>query len=187
MRIVYLHQYFNTPRMAGSTRSFEIARRLVAAGHTVEMVTTWREPIATRAWFTSEVAGMRVHWLPVSYSNHMSYRARIAAFMKFAAAAARRAAALDGDVIYATSTPLTIGLPAMYAARRLRVPMVFEVRDLWPELPIAIGALTNPLTCGLARWLERFLLCAFLAGGGALARDGGRRREQRVSAGGGLT
>ena len=156
MHIVYLHQYFNTPEMAGSTRSFEIGRRLVACGHSVDMVTSWREPIATRDWFTSEVAGMRVHWLPVAYSNHLGYRARIMAFLKFAAAAARRAAFLSGDVVYATSTPLTIGLPAMYAARRGRIPMVFEVRDLWPELPIAIGALTNPATRALARWLERF-------------------------------
>ena len=142
--------------MAGSTRSFEIGRRLVAAGHDVQMVTSWRDPIATRGWFNSDVTGMRVHWLPVEYSNHMSYRARVTAFMRFAVGAARRAATLGGDAIYASSTPLTIGLPAIYAARRQKIPMVFEVRDLWPELPIAIGALTNPASRALARRLERF-------------------------------
>ena len=156
MRIIYLHQYFNTPQMAGSTRSFEIGRRLVAAGHDVQMVTSWRDPIATRGWFNSDVTGMRVHWLPVEYSNHMSYRARVTAFMRFAVGAARRATALGGDAIYASSTPLTIGLPAIYAARRQKIPMVFEVRDLWPELPIAIGALANPASRALARRLERF-------------------------------
>jgi len=44
MRIIYLHQYFNTPNMYGGTRSFEMARRLVAAGHEVHMITTWRKP-----------------------------------------------------------------------------------------------------------------------------------------------
>lgn len=34
--------------------------------------------------------------------------------------------------------------------------MVFEVRDLWPELPIAIGALRNPFVCSAARRLERW-------------------------------
>jgi glycosyltransferase involved in cell wall biosynthesis len=107
-------------------------------------------------WFITEEAGMRVHWLPVPYSNHMSHRARIRAFVKFAAGAARRAASLEGDVIFATSTPLTIALPAVYAARRQHIPMVFEVRDLWPELPISVGALRNPLARWAAHRLERF-------------------------------
>jgi glycosyltransferase involved in cell wall biosynthesis len=156
VRIIYLHQYFNTPEMSGSTRSYEIGRRLVAAGHTVEMVTSWQEPTQHKDWFTTQVAGMQVHWLPVPYSNHLSYRARIAAFGKFALGAARRTASLHGDVVFATSTPLTIALPAAYASRRKRIPMVFEVRDLWPEVPIAMGALENPVLRWMARRLEKF-------------------------------
>lgn len=156
MHVIYLHQYFNTPEMIGSTRSFEIGRRLVAAGHTVEMVTSWREESKEKNWYISDVEGMRVHWLPVPYSNLSNYGSRIFAFFRFAVAAARRAASLKGDVIFATSTPLTISLPAVYAARHKRVPMVFEVRDLWPELPIAIGALRNPVSKWVARRLEKF-------------------------------
>lgn len=156
MRILYLHQYFNTPSMTGGTRSYEMARRLAAAGHEVDMVTSWREPDGRREWFVTEEAGIRVHWLPVAYSNRMSYRERIRAFFRFALAAGRRARSLGGDVVFATSTPLTIALPGHYAARRLDVPLVFEVRDLWPELPIAVGALRNPVAKAAARWLERF-------------------------------
>ncbi|MCK9488767.1 MAG: glycosyltransferase family 4 protein [Xanthomonadales bacterium] len=156
MKIVYLHQYFNTPDMVGGTRSYELARRLVAKGHEVEMVTSWRERDDRRDWFTSNEAGIKVHWLPVPYGNQMSYRQRVAAFLRFAWGAARKAASLQADVVYATSTPLTIALPAVYAARRMRCPMVFEVRDLWPTVPIAVGALRNPLTIWSARKLERF-------------------------------
>lgn len=156
MRILYLHQYFNTPAMAGGTRSFEIGRRLVAAGHSVDMVTSWQEPSDARNWFVTEEAGMRVHWLPVRYSNHMGYSARIAAFLRFALQAARRSASVPADVVFATSTPLTIAIPAIHAAKRQHVPMVFEVRDLWPELPIAMHALRNPASRWLARRLERF-------------------------------
>lgn len=156
MKIVYLHQYFNTPSMVGGTRSYELARRLVAKGHQVEMVTSWREPGARRGWFTSVEEGINVHWLPVPYGNHMSYRQRIVAFLRFAVAAARKAASFDADVVYATSTPLTIALPAVHAARRMRCPMVFEVRDLWPAVPIAMGALRNPLSRWAARRLEKF-------------------------------
>jgi hypothetical protein len=42
MRIVYLHQYFNTPDMPGATRSYELARRLVQKGHRVDMITSDR-------------------------------------------------------------------------------------------------------------------------------------------------
>ena len=142
--------------MAGSTRSYEVGRRLVAAGHKVEMVTSLREPAKLNSWMTSEVEGMRVHWLPVRYSNQMSYGSRIAAFINFAMRAGRYAARLEGDVIFATSTPLTIAIPGIYAAGRKRIPMVFEVRDLWPELPIAIGALRNPFVKRIARGLEKF-------------------------------
>ena len=44
MRIVYLHQYFVTPEMIGGSRSYEMARRLVAAGHEVHMVTSDQTP-----------------------------------------------------------------------------------------------------------------------------------------------
>ena len=44
MRILYLHQYFNTPAMSGGTRSYEMARRLVAAGHEVHMITPKTHP-----------------------------------------------------------------------------------------------------------------------------------------------
>jgi glycosyltransferase involved in cell wall biosynthesis len=86
----------------------------------------------------------------------MPYRQRVRAFLTFAWRAARKAAELRGDIIFATSTPLTIAIPAVYAARRSRVPMVFEVRDLWPAVPIAIGAIRNPVTRTAAKWLERF-------------------------------
>jgi glycosyltransferase involved in cell wall biosynthesis len=156
MRILYLHQYFNTPQDSGGTRSYEMARRLVAAGHQVEMITSQRDVAdsAARDWLETEESGIHVHWLPVPYSNAMSYWERIGAFFKFAVGAARKAASLKTDVVFATSTPLTIALPGIYAARRQGIPMVFEVRDLWPELPIAVGALRNPVLKWAARLLE---------------------------------
>ena len=157
MRIVYLHQYFVTPDMAGGARSFEMARRLVATGHEVHMVTSDQQGAAgTFTWRESREAGIHVHWTAVPYDNVMSYAKRLRAFVEFAWRAARRAAQLRGDVVFATSTPLTIALPAVHAARRARCPMVFEVRDLWPAVPIAIGAIRNPIAVRAARWLERY-------------------------------
>jgi len=155
MKIVYLHQYFNTPDMPGGTRSYEMARRLVLRGHRVQMVTSSCRG-GRRGWLRTNESGIEVHWCSVPYSNRMSYRRRMWSFAQFCRLAAGKAASLQADVVFATSTPLSIAVPAVYAARRLSAPMVFEVRDLWPEIPIAVGALGNPITIALARRLERF-------------------------------
>jgi glycosyltransferase involved in cell wall biosynthesis len=153
MQILYLHQFFITRAGVGGTRSYEFARRFVASGHRVRMVTAG-------AGRTS-VDGIDVVGVPGAYSDYMSATAasdrdRMLAFGRFAAGAT--AAALRGprpDVIYATSPPLTIALPALAAAARWRAPLVFEVRDLWPEAPIQMGALGNPRLQRRARSLER--------------------------------
>lgn len=154
MRIIYLHQYFLTPEMAGGTRSYEMARRLVAAGHEVHMVTSDQRGAGV-GWRESTEAGIIVHWASVPYDNQMSFARRIIAFLRFAWMASRRAASLHGDVVFATSTPLTIAIPALVASTIGRVPFVFEVRDMWPDVPIAMGAIRNPASVALARWLEK--------------------------------
>ncbi|MFK8016097.1 MAG: glycosyltransferase family 4 protein [Gammaproteobacteria bacterium] len=157
MRIIYLHQYFNLPSMTGGTRSYEMARRMVAAGHDVHMVTSRRDSESGRSgWTTTQHEGINVHWLDVSYRNDMGFHQRLAAFVRFAREAGRRAVGIGGDVIFASSTPLTIALPGVHAARKLTIPMVFEVRDLWPEMPIAMGALRSPLTIYPALQLEKY-------------------------------
>ena len=155
MRIIYLHQYFKTPRNNGGTYSYEIARRLVQQGHEVHMVTADCSG-HFRGWYETEEAGIHVSWYPVEYSNHMSYRRRMRAFFAFAWAAARKAVTLPGDVVYASSSPLTIALPGVRVSRKKSIPMVFEVADLWPEMPIAMGALRSRPAIAAARWLERF-------------------------------
>lgn len=154
MRILYFHQYFNTPDMSGGTRSYEMARRLVAAGHEVHIITSWLKETDEKTWFTTVEAGIHVHWFPNFYNNKMSYAERVRAFFRFAYHATKKGKSLEADLVFATSTPLTIAIPAIFTARSLKVPMVFEVRDLWPELPIAMGALNNKLAQKLAYQLE---------------------------------
>jgi len=156
MKILYLHQYFTTPSMSGGTRSYEMAKRLVQAGHEVHIVTSWRQKTDKTTWFHEVIDGINVHWLPVEYSNSMSFGDRIKAFFDYAFKAGKKACSIGGDVVFATSTPLTIAIPGVYVSRKLKLPMVFEVRDLWPELPIAIGALKSPFSRFMARKLERF-------------------------------
>lgn len=150
MRVTYIHQHFRRPDESGGTRSYEFARRLARDGHAVTMISSGE--IATRY----EVAGFRVIQLPVRYDNAMAVPARIAAFLLFMARATVAAARVPADVVLATSTPLTVAIPGVIAARLRRAKFVLEVRDLWPAVPIAVGALTSPAVIWLARQLERF-------------------------------
>lgn len=156
MQITYLHQYFLTPEMAGGTRSYEIARRLVAMGHSVRMITAASDSRNDSGdWLVEVIDGIEVHWLRLPYDNRMSFRERINAFARFAQASTVRACSYPADLIFATSTPLTIAIPALFASRLRRAPMVFEVRDMWPDVPIAMGALRNPMLRAAAKLLEQ--------------------------------
>jgi glycosyltransferase involved in cell wall biosynthesis len=155
MRILYLHQFFVTRAGVGGTRSYEFARRFVARGHSVRMVTAEG---GDRTVDGIEVAGVRGGYSDYVSATAVSYPRRMWAFARFALAATRAALRRPRpDVVYASSPPLTIALPALAAAARWRAPLVFEVRDLWPEAPIQMGALGNPLAKRLARTLERFV------------------------------
>lgn len=153
MNILYLHQYFNTPSMPGSTRSYEFAKRLVARGDTVHMVTTnWQGK--SKLSFTNE-SGINVYWAPIPYANKMNFLRRIWAYLGYVWFTFIIGHKLNYDLIIASSTPLTIAIPALWLKRAKRAKMIFEVRDLWPQLPIAIGALKSPIMIRIAQFLEK--------------------------------
>lgn len=158
MRILYLYQYFVPRSGHGMTRSYEFARRLIEAGHDVHVVTTPGYLPEQYKHFkkttTLDIDGVPTIIVPVPYSNYMSFSRRIVAFIQFAMLASWVCMRHKADLIYASSGPLTIAIPAIIGRMWQRIPMVFEVRDLWPELPIAIGAITNPVFKWGARTLE---------------------------------
>ena len=165
MHVVYIHQYFTTPDQKGGTRSYEMARRLIQAGHRVTMIGGTTDLIGmdgSTGYVQAEtVDGIDVLRILEPYSNAMSFGRRWIAFLKFARKAYKVIKTIkDVDVVFATSTPLTTGDPGRKGARFHKCPFVFEVRDLWPELPIAMGLVGNPLL----RWyLKRMELRAYNA------------------------
>ena len=156
MRIIYLHQFFNTPAMSGGVRSYDIANSLVKSGHTVHMITSVRDKSDKARWSFTNEDGINTHWLSLPYSNKLNYIKRLRSFFLFAFYSAKKGSSVDGDIIYASSAPLTIAIPALYISWRKSIPMVFEVRDLWPEVPIAIGVIKNPFIKYLAKTLEKY-------------------------------
>ncbi len=163
VRILYVHQFFATRESSlGLIRSYEFARRWVADGHEVTIITSSsRLPEEyDRTLFTEgEIDGIRVRAVRVHYSNYMGYGRRMWSFIMFTLGATWLAStAGKHDVIFATSTPLTVGIPGWIAAKLRRTPFVFEVRDLWPEAAIQMGALKRTgVLARIAKALERFL------------------------------
>ncbi|MCP9808474.1 sugar transferase [Cyanobium sp. HWJ4-Hawea] len=164
MKILYLHQYFSTPAGAGGTRSYYLARSLVEAGHQVQMVClrdarshTGLSGSFTRGLRTGLVDGITVVEFDLPYSNYLGLFGRSLVFLRYSWLSLKLALHSDADLVFATTTPLTAGIPGI-AARWLRgVPFVFEVRELWPELPRAMGVVRNPLVlAGLSalEWLS---------------------------------
>ena len=160
MRLLYFHQHFATPRGAAGTRSYEFARALIARGHQVTVVCGAHALSGldlpyddARGWHRGEVDGIDVISLPLAYSNRDSLFRRGWTFLRFALRSVRLALTLEADLVFATSTPITAVIPGL-AAKWLRgLPFVFEVRDLWPELPRALG-LRNPFLLGGMSLLE---------------------------------
>ena len=65
MKILYIHQYFNTPEMSGSTRSYEFASRLVNEGNEVFIITaSWKDGKKKKF---SKINGINVFWAPIKY------------------------------------------------------------------------------------------------------------------------
>jgi glycosyltransferase involved in cell wall biosynthesis len=155
-RIVYLHQYFTYPAVAGGSRSWQFVTRLLADGFEVTVLSSKSELnehaiAAIRQELSVYGDRFRLDLVEVPYANHFGFRKRIQAFLRFAFAAAWKLLGYrQVDLVFATSTPLTIAIPALVRKFLRGTPFVFEVRDLWPELPIAMGALNNKVARTLA-------------------------------------
>src|SRR5690554_5867884 len=154
MHILYIHQYFLTPQEPGGTRSYWVAQELIKNGHQVTMLTSstkFQEEIKN-----VNIDGINVIYIKEDYDQNMSVARRLKAFVNFMYKASRIGVQQKNiDLVIATSTPLTIGVPALVIKWLKKTPYVFEVRDLWPEVPIQMGAFKNPLIIGLTRWLEK--------------------------------
>ena len=154
MRILYIHQYFKTPEEPGGTRSYWISQELIKRGHQVTMIcsTNERHPVPSRV----DANGIDVIYVKNEYSNYMPAYKKVISFVSFILSALKAAKKLKNiDLVFATSTPLTVGYIAMRLKKSKGWKYVFEVRDLWPEFPIQIGAIKNKFAIKYLRGLER--------------------------------
>lgn len=155
MRLLYIVQYFNFPDQTGSTRPYDLASSFVKQGIDVTILTSDESGKAKQKWTLIERDGLKVFRLNCPYDNKMSFIKRMSAFFKFFTHASVKLFSIDYDVLLASSTPLSNGIPALISKSFRRKPYIFEVRDVWPGVPIAMGYFKNSVVQKFLYWLEK--------------------------------
>ena len=115
---------------------------MVRAGHEVHLITSHNY----KTFHLVNIEGIRVYYLPLKYKQEFSPFKKVQAYCRFAYEAHKEARKIKGaDLVYATSTPLTVGVIALLLRKMNGSEYLFEVRDIWPEVPIALGVIKNGL------------------------------------------
>ncbi|MFZ5973679.1 MAG: glycosyltransferase family 4 protein [Bacteroidota bacterium] len=158
MKIVYFYQYFSTSEGAWGTRVYEFAKRWVANGHEVTVVSSiYSKSDITSSRLVSDqlIDGIRVKVINVRIDNRQPVWKRVYTFLAYACLSTWFALTLKADVVIASSGPITVGIPGLVARWFRGRKLVFEARDLWPEGAIRMKIITNPLLVHLSYAFEK--------------------------------
>ncbi|MGH9835116.1 MAG: glycosyltransferase family 4 protein [Blastocatellia bacterium] len=161
MRITFLCQYFPPEMGAPSARTFEHARHWASLGHDVTVITGFpNHPTGVvrpeyRGYFVKreKVEGIDLLRTWVYVAANKGFTKRILNFLSFFFSSLILGSVMTRrpDVVVGTSPQFFCAVAAYGLSRVKRAPFVFEVRDLWPQSAIELGAIKNPL---LIRFLE---------------------------------
>ncbi len=158
--ILIIHQHFCPPEGFGNNRSYEVAKYLTDLGHTVTVLCgAGNFPQLPEKLFTStNIEDIQVDCIRVGYDHHMNYVRRVWSFISFFMNCCRYVGKYKNiDIIYAVSTPLSVGLIGLWFQKKLKKPVFFEIGDLWPDVPVQMGILKNKLFISLLYKLESFI------------------------------
>lgn len=161
MKVLYFHQHFSSPNGSTGIRSYGMSRCLIKRGHEVTLICgsylgsdTGLVGPFMNGQRRGVVDGIDVIELELAYANADGFLKRTITFFKYVLGGLKLVFTEKYDLVFATTTPLTAGIPGIVARWLRNKPFIFEVRDLWPELPKAMGVITNPFILGLMSVLE---------------------------------
>ncbi|CAN5358302.1 glycosyltransferase family 4 protein [soil metagenome] len=168
MKILLLHQYFLEENDSGGSRWNEMAKVWTSAGHQVVVLAGMihangaeKRPEYKGKYFVQNSQGKVTVWrCHVSESYTKSFAGRLWGYFSFmfsAMWAGLFKARGKFDVVIVTSPPLFVGISGYSISRFKKIPLVFEVRDLWHESAIDTGVLSNKFIIKMSFWFEKFI------------------------------
>lgn len=168
MRILLLHQYFLEENDPGGSRWNEITKTWTSQGHEVTVIAGMMHYIGSEKkgeykgkYFVKKKQGnVTVYRTHVSEAYNKGFIGRLWGYFSFMFSSLWAGIFhVKGkyDAVIVTSPPLFVGGSGYLISRFKRIPMIFEIRDLWPESAIDTGVLTNKLVIKLAYWFESFI------------------------------
>ena len=117
MKLLYIVQYFGFPEYPSGTRAYDLATSFVRNGIDVTVITSFSGSDKDAKWQEYQREGILFYRLNCPYNNSMGFWRRIKAFSYFMYNASVKALKVDCDMVLASSTPLTIGVPAQPTTR----------------------------------------------------------------------
>jgi glycosyltransferase involved in cell wall biosynthesis len=163
-RIVFFSHYYPPEVNAPASRTCEHARVWAQAGHDVVVVTCApNHPTgevypgyANRLWSSEIIDGVRVVRVWTFLAANEGFLWRTLNYVSYAVSATLAVPRLKRpDVVVSTSPQFFCGLAGLMAKSLRGVPWVLEIRDLWPESIVTVGAMRKGMTVRFLEWLER--------------------------------
>lgn len=169
MNILLIHQYFLEKEDGGGSRFNEMAKSWVEMGHSVTVIAgmvhyntgkkhpKYKGKFVLKDDFDKGIIVYRCH---VSEAYNINFLGRLWGYFSFVFSGSYASlfkAKAKYDVVLVTSPPLFVGIIGYFTSKFKKIPLVFEIRDLWPESAIDTGILSNKMIIKLAFWFEKFM------------------------------
>jgi glycosyltransferase involved in cell wall biosynthesis len=169
MRVLFLTHYFHPEGNAPGTRVYELCRRWVAMGHDVTVITgvpnvpngVAYEGYENKCFQRERVDGIETIrvWTYLAANKGTTRRVLNYLSLMFTATVAALFVRKP-DLVIATSPQFFCGWAGVWVSRLRRIPFILEVRDLWPESIVAVGAMRAGRWLRLLEWLEKRMYAA---------------------------
>jgi len=152
MKILFLTQFFPPESGAASKRIHGLAKHLVSLGHEVYVVTGMpnyptgkiKEEYRNKTFCFEEIDGIKVFRYYVYVSNKKNTLNRLLNYFSLVLSSLfflfKRKKV---DVVITSSPPLFLGIAGVIMSKFKKVPHVFDVRDIWPNVAVEIGEITE--------------------------------------------
>lgn len=168
MNILLIHQYYLEDNEHGGSRWNEISKIWTDNGHQITVISGMVHANGSEKrteykgkYFVKKQSGNITIWRThVSESYNKNFIGRLWGYFSFMLSSLWAGLFFTKekfDFVLVTSPPLFVGISGIIISKIKRVPLVFEVRDLWPESAIDTGVLKNGLIIKLALWAEKLI------------------------------